>query len=783
MPTHSHLRRPAALACGLFVLALAGCNGGGGSADTPPAKTDLSMNVIDGPISGALVCLDRNGNGACDADEPQARTDATGKATLSVANADLGKYPVVARVEVGAVDADHGAVTVAYTMSAPADQTAVISPLTTLVQQTVQTAGVSSAAAAASIQASTGLTTSPFADYTKTPAPSDGSLAPATLARLIVLTAQQQAAAVASAAGTQAVDGSTITAASLDRTVGAQLLTLLPAIVQAVADAGAQASGAALESALNSAASSVVAASALNAASAAVIVAAANPATQPSAAPAAGIQLRSLTFTDAANYFVRVLTFSLAQSTPDASNHTHYVDRRLRSTSGQLAKWGSGNDPWRNADLHWNGSTWAACALNFESASTVRDANGKSSYNYCDGIETGGSSRTTVDIGGQTMAAVYASLRGAGYTNITITDPTVLGSASFPSGSKIFYQIDTPVTEAIGYYPAGANNPAGSSSVVTQYSAAVAAGGQAASQPAGTACNASETNTAGSNSVSLEGLIAAKAGTPCIYAQGSFIYGGVTYTSGPSNEWWGNSTVGLGKLGTAPINSGPAPGFYTTNTWLRAAFTGSGSNPVTYYACKERFNNGSIRNCTVIGSGSYAITTLGGARALSFLNPPAMAAGLNYNRVFVERGGAVYSGYQSKPATVSSVRFNDTAGRALLTQLGLPAEEPSVPLALTAASYQGSWDARDANEASATVGTTVFFGANGSVSCQNRPSGSFEACTLTIDDPASGHFTLVGTQSGSTATGSFSFLAGTASGSYHDPTSTPVDGNFLAYRR
>ena len=770
----------AAIPCGLLALALAGC---GNDGPTTPANVDVSTTVIDGAIAGALVCIDKNGNGQCEADETQARTDLNGTAILSVPADDVGKYPLVARVDAGAMDADHGAVSTAFQLSAPADQTAIVSPLTTLVQQTVQSTGASSADAAASIQSATGISASLFADYTKAAVPNDGSLPPATLARLVVLTAQQQALAVASAAGTPSADGSTITQAALDRTVGAQLLALLPSMLQAAADPAVQsASGAALETALAAAAGSVVATSSLNATSAAVVVAAANPVSQPAFTPSAGIQLVNLAYTDAANFYARLLTFSLAQNTPDTDGHTHFVDRRLRSRSGVLAKWGSGNDPWRNADLHWNGSGWEACPPNFESGSVVPDARGQGRYDYCHGTETGGSQRATFDIGGQSMAAVYAQLNAAGYTNIALDDPSVLAGATFPSGSRIHYQSNTPVSTSIGYYPSGASNPPGTSNLVTQYSAAVAAGGDATTQAAGTACNSSETNTVGSNSSTLEGMIASKAGTPCVYAQGSFVYGGVTYTSDTPNTWWGNSTVSLGKLGNAPVNSGAAPGYYTTNTLLRAAFAGTGANAVTYYACKERFNNGSPRNCTVIGTGGYVIITLGDARALSFVNPPAQAAGLNFNRVFVERGGVIYFGFQSKPNSTRSARFNTAASNALLAQLGLPTEDPSVPLALTVASYQGTWDARDVNEPSATAGLTISLGANGSVSCQDRPSGTFESCSLTISDPATGQFTLT-QASGSTASGHFNFLDGTAGGSYHDPSSTPADGAFIAYRR
>lgn len=168
-------------------------------ADASPSPTPFSTTVIDGAIKNAIVCLDRNANGACDADEPQGRTDAAGKVTFNVANDDLGKFAVQAIVGTDAVDADTGSVTVAYTMAAPADKAAVVSPLTTLVQQVVADTGASSADAATSVKNLTGLSVSLFDDFTKLAAPTDGTLNPATLARMLVVVTQQQSTAIASA--------------------------------------------------------------------------------------------------------------------------------------------------------------------------------------------------------------------------------------------------------------------------------------------------------------------------------------------------------------------------------------------------------------------------------------------------------------------------------------------------------------------------------------------------------------------------------------------------------
>jgi hypothetical protein len=540
---------------------------------------------------------------------------------------------------------------------------------------------------------------------------------------------------------------------------------------------------AAKEAALASAAQTLVTSSGLSAGAMPVVVAVnnqnANPGAVTPVTPEATASLRQLSFTNAANYYVRSFTSSVAQATPDSSNNFKYIERRRRASSGNVARWGTGSDPARNADLHWNGTAWTSCAINFENTNSVRDAAGNSVYNYCDGLETGKSNRATIDLSGRSMAGVYAEMRAAGYLNLFINDPTVLGTATFPSGSKAYYQTGTALTEAIAYYP-GAADPAGISTVVSQYTSTVSAGGTAALQAAGVACNSTETNGNGTNTTTLEQMITLASGTPCVYPQGNVVIGGVTYLSDPSNEWWGNSTLSIGTI--TPAGASTAPSFYSANTRLRIAFKGAGANAVTFYACKERLSNGSTRNCTAIGTGTYSIQTLGDARVLTLSNAPVQAASLNYNRVFVERGGLIYLGYQSKLGVVNSARLNLAGANALMTQLGIPTEDPSTPWTLTAGSYQGTWDVKDSGQATVANGITIFYSTSGTVSCQRRATGSFQSCTLSITNPATGAFTFSMTD-GTTATGTLDFMAGTGAGTYHDPTVMPMNGNFVAKRR
>ncbi|MEI8327326.1 MAG: hypothetical protein WCH44_18555, partial [Betaproteobacteria bacterium] len=235
-------------------------------------------------------------------------------------------------------------------------------------------------------------------------------------------------------------------------------------------------------------------------------------------------------------------------------------------------------------------------------------------------------------------------------------------------------------------------------------------------------------------------------------------------------------------IGTAPVGTGPAPGYYSGNTRLRVAFKGTGTNPVTYYACKERFNNGSSRNCSVIGPGSYTIATMGDARVLTLNNTPVQMAPLSHAKVFVERGGLVYSGYQNK-AIINKRASLDLMGlNALFSQLGLPAVDATTdtPVVLSAGSYQGTWNFHDPS-INGDLGINVFINANGSSSCQDAATLQSEACSLSFTNLASGAFTF--TNGPAVASGSLSFLLGTGNGTYNDPTTVPATGNFVAARR
>lgn len=126
----------------VIVSILTGC--GGGSDDTAgmpvqppvpviPKPTQVTVKVIDGYLQHAAVCVDRNQNNSCEANEylPN-KTNALGE--VVVESADTA-YPLIAEVKAGiSIDADSGFAANSYQMIAKAGAKQ-ISPFSTLAVQ------------------------------------------------------------------------------------------------------------------------------------------------------------------------------------------------------------------------------------------------------------------------------------------------------------------------------------------------------------------------------------------------------------------------------------------------------------------------------------------------------------------------------------------------------------------------------------------------------------------------------------------------------------------------
>jgi hypothetical protein len=732
--------------CALSVLSaavLAACGGGG--SDNPPAPPPAAAAVritgvaADGPLQGATACYDLNDNGACDSGEPSSTTDANGGFSFDVDAAAAGQHRVVVSVPATAIDKDTGtAVGTAFTLQSPATGTTTAhsvfaSPLTTLVQAHADATGATVSAASDYVKTQAGLAFSPLSDFTASS--SDEAKAAATMARLVTLTQQKQTDVLATVVGQADISGATITSGDLGKAVTSAVLGALPALSAAAQDPSvtSAATPAQLQSALANLAQALVDShTGLDATSVKAIIGAAKmPPDTSSETPTAGATLRALTYTDADHWFYRAMQASAADNTP-VSGLTRYYDVRHQATLDvfgrrQVQGWGAGSTKAREGDQHWNGSEWRDCALGVRGTSTVRDAMGRSSYNYCDHREDGVSQRVAQDISGKTLRSVIEDTvrtypggdSNVAYANFGPADLSLLGSAVFPSGSTLWYYTNQSLKTALSYDVMPTN-------WVSAYSVEIGAGGDARST-SGLAC--ATVTSANSASLyqpvdTLDAMVARYPGKPCIFNKGTNADGSST----DPNEWWGNSTVSMGSVAAAATPPDGTGNYYSTTLLLRVGFAASG-NGATYYGCLQRKADGSPRNCTVLGSGTYGVQTLGDAKVMTFTGLPAITQRTGFSRVFVERGGRVFYGFQNVTGITHTLRFNLVAGNAILTQLGL---QPMVPQTQSSdagtasqalyTAAKGAWGGNDADGSS-----FIRFGDGGSFLLANSDvSGTHE---------------------------------------------------------
>ena len=119
------------------VAVLAAC-GGSNHDSLPEERSQIAGAVLDGRIANALVCMDVNTNGRCDANEPYSRSDDRGQFLLTFPKGTDG--PLLAIVTAGEArddDRPGAPVDASYVMTSPSGAySSDITPFTTLVRLT-----------------------------------------------------------------------------------------------------------------------------------------------------------------------------------------------------------------------------------------------------------------------------------------------------------------------------------------------------------------------------------------------------------------------------------------------------------------------------------------------------------------------------------------------------------------------------------------------------------------------------------------------------------------------
>jgi hypothetical protein len=489
-----HPKRVTAGAVLLMLAACGGGSGGGGGGSTPagastppPTDTRPTTKVVDGPIGNANVFLDRNANGVLDAGEPSARTDAAGIARWDIGADELVSAPLVAQVGADAIDADHGAVTRAYTLSAPAGSVAVVSPLTTLLQRVIEQSGLPAAQAEAALKSRTAIA-SLSSDYSVDTSATGREAA--LTARLTVLSLQQQGERLAAQIGSPDAGGTAITSADVEHATLDSVVRNIHVLAQAARDSSLQSVCGTLGSAdcataLQAQAVQQMDASGLTSATLPVHAAAWRiPATK--SPGVAALNLSEFAYGDADNWYWRATMSTAQEATPDAQGRSHYRQLRRLNTNGAVVEWGHGPTYARRDDTHWTGSGWQTCPATQAMSQGERDDQGiAANTDYCNGMQTNSNRRWVADLAGRDMMDVTVAMRDAlpntmgswGFppAGFSGSSNPALGGAVFPTGAKLFAQTVTTTSTAPVFMP---------SAPVRVYSPEVAAGGEPVAIPA-----------------------------------------------------------------------------------------------------------------------------------------------------------------------------------------------------------------------------------------------------------------------------------------------------------
>jgi hypothetical protein len=192
--------------------------------------------------------------------------------------------------------------------------------------------------------------------------------------------------------------------------------------------------------------------------------------------------------------------------------------------------------------------------------------------------------------------------------------------------------------------------------------------------------------------------------------------------------------------------------------YLRVAF--GANSAATYYLCDYDAQTSAQTNCGAIGTGTYQLETAadGSTPIMKFAGLPAATNVQAFTRVFVERNGHVYYGWQDKPQTTVQTRLNGVAFAALASALHITA-----PVISDAASaYAGHWSSTYSGLDTGSC-SSFFIDATGHAtgSCVSSLLGGTFAFSGTVTPTGTATFTTSGaTSSGSTFSGSFTSTTG-----------------------
>lgn len=356
------------------------------------------------------------------------------------------------------------------------------------------------------------------------------------------------------------------------------------------------------------------------------------PAHEAPAAPAGPgpfAQLRSFTFTDAANFSLR--SFQGDDSVLDAQGY-FLADDIAETVVGGVPQ------PVARHRSYWTGSAWVDCLVG-EGSRAIR-ANSRAPYDssYCEGYRyerVGGDVTLTLD--GRAMSDVVNDIRAYGSKDGSFDyggwgpNPAVhtqLASRVFPVGATMTYRSNR--------------------TLATPWSIATAAADRVRVAPAP---NTLAPFASWPFAASLDDVVAKHPGD----FQGGALNGNVALYV------WGYDLA---------TPSDPA---YTTRVEIRVAFDANGKK-ARFYQNNRSASSGFTTNYQRLLETTYTVEDLGGVRLLKFAAmPDGFEARHGFVRAFAERQGGVWYAFKDSvpPDVTWSIRLNRTAAEALGQALGL----------------------------------------------------------------------------------------------------------------
>ena len=338
--------------------------------------------------------------------------------------------------------------------------------------------------------------------------------------------------------------------------------------------------------------------------------------------------LRSFSFTDAANYSMRLFT---GDSSVIDGNGDFIADEQRKTVTAGV------DQPFVRNRSYWTGTEWYDCPNDGLQVIVVASQAPNRSV-YCKGYVDERVGSLVLTLGGRLMNEVVNDIRALGSndagTSYSSWGPAPgahpqLASSRFPEGATMEYR--------------------GNQATATPVGIATAATDQVRVAP-------SATSGAAFNTWAFAG------GLDQVVA----MYPGSLLGSTVIN---GNTTLFVWSYTVKPSDAA-----YTDRVEIRVAFDAN-ANKARFTQNNRLVSNGFSTNYSILLDTTYTVETIGGVKLMKFAAMPAdFESRFRFQRMFAERNGGVWYAFKDAVAAepIWTIRLNGSATSALRAALGIP---------------------------------------------------------------------------------------------------------------